>query len=229
MKTIQVTDEVYEKILKSFCANDSKAREWMREPFSINERTYATDSYLMVSVESYLTGKEFIGNCEDSKKMICESNMCVEPNIIGLMIEVDELNELLKKSTEDESLLKGKKTECLECDGYGTVTWEYNGHDKQDNCPVCEGDGVLSIAKARKEGMTCSEQHLHIDFGDSRYSTFNIKRLIDVANLLQENEIYLIHQTTANKAGLFTVGKCRILVMPIFQKKSDVVIKKYDL
>lgn len=90
-------------------------------------------------------------------------------------------------------VLNYKLVTCKECNGNGTVTWEYTDkhgeyycHDF--DCPVCDGDGGI------KTNGTSLPNDYSITIGATAYHPKQIERLLQVMELLDIDTIAMAEQ-----------------------------------
>lgn len=131
------------KALQMFCSNDEAFHKKMTHPF-INEsyggKVIACDCYVMLIIDRKLLRCKY------------QTDELTIPNESGKLINkrinfsaIDEAYNQIVLEAEMEAA-DGKEKECPECDGTGTVDWEYTDgegeiHYHEFDCPICDGSG----------------------------------------------------------------------------------------
>lgn len=131
------------KALQMFCSNDEAFHKKMTRPF-INEsyggKVIASDCYVMLIIDRKLLRCKY------------QTDKLTIPNQSGKLINkrinfsaIDEAYNQIVLEAEMEAA-DGKEKECPECNGTGTVDWEYTDwegeiHYHEFDCPICDGSG----------------------------------------------------------------------------------------
>ncbi len=135
-----------EKILKSYCQTSSKT---IGTPFSIHEKTYATDGRIIIAVPF-------------DDRFPYRDNA---PGLIGLPFDHDEITDwvCLPELTEEQIKSRcrschsnGFTTICEECSGEGEVSFsnEFNHYDV--TCNSCDGDGDIACSQTAEGAQVCT-------------------------------------------------------------------------
>lgn len=133
--------------LNDFCCKDDY-RDYLREPFSIGDRTIATDGSVLISVPR-CTDNEAIGSFKDAIKRLLNE------------LQDQEFMPLPDVSMPDQSDCPGckgtghaKRTECPECEGEGEAIAETDHNEYEVLCKTCKGDGFV-LSSVGDENEQC--------------------------------------------------------------------------
>jgi len=202
-------------------------RDWMQTPFTIGNNVYSTDAHSIIKVP-----KESVGMFDDCKK---EGNAKTVVDLFDfkpqkiLTVKVQDLKDVIGEiPLIDECRNADAEGKCNECEGDGEVEWEYEGYTKDMDCPVCDGEGVITESKKEKTGRKIRAEGYFIDFNHTRIRTCMIEELINVAWLLKADEIELINQTEPHRTITFQVGIAQIVTMPVLQTDEHNILKRFE-
>ena len=147
--------------LQKFCSDDD-FRVKLKYPF-INEkdngRLTATDAHIMLMVDTSLLRCKY--KSQEVTVPNVESENC---NRIVRFADIDAAYNRFKLVPEMVAK-DGGTDECPECDGTGTVEYEYtdnegNTHYHEEDCPICEGDGKRDVEMVPTGRMLLPEKSL---------------------------------------------------------------------
>ena len=187
------------ELLAGFCDPDN-FRERFRIPF-LNEYTgnvWATNAHVLISVapgclkETYKTLE--LKEPPEFNKHTCD-------HIITMSMLHDAL---IAVPQVEEKIVVQPAIECEECDGTGEVIWEYTDgalkvHQMEDNCPVCDGRGVLVKAVLKGTGRLMPDQESSIGIKDVNLLVRDIYKLIDAMKFFGIDQVRLVRDKTLTK------------------------------
>lgn len=131
------------KVLQMFCSVDSVLHEELTSPFlneSYGGKVMATDGYVLLIVDRKLLRCKY-----QTYNLKIPSQSYEHINRLVSFSAVDEAYNQIALEAEMEAA-DGKEKECPECNGTGTVDWEYTDwegeiHYHEFDCPICDGSG----------------------------------------------------------------------------------------
>ncbi len=215
----------YDEIVKLFTSTDTY-REWMIEPFIIDDYVYATDGHALIKVPK----KCVINDYEPIKESIRESIARIMPDKKQLKytIKIAELKEAITSIPKIEEFRNVESDyTCKECEGNGEVEWEYEGYTDYFDCPVCNGDKKLSKNHVIKTGRKIYDKNHFIDIKKSRFKEKYLSKIVAIANYIKSDSIILLSQKEPNSMSLFSMNDIEILIMPINQTDEQSVAKHF--
>src|SRR5690606_29369249 len=118
----------------------------MNCPFKIKDKVYSTDAHILAIVDEFYVGEKYNAGPEK----LCSNVLNVIPKEVNqnLVLSVADVKEALDRAPlEDDYDWIGEDIECSLCRGEGLVEWEFDGHYKEDDCPVCDGSGYSSTQR----------------------------------------------------------------------------------
>lgn len=197
---------ILEKAFDLFVGTD-EIRPVMLKPFVINDYTYATNSNVMIRCKNKYIKFEF-ENLE--KPPNCEPFFVREQKQKNELMNFDSFDfEALK--TADEMIETGEDIECVECDGFGTVEWEYEAHTKDFDCPECDGEGFSSESETIKSGKKTFAYFSIININDQFFDIKLFYKVIQVSKILN-SPIILKYGGKGEFDMCFSVGVCDVLI-----------------
>ncbi|TXK52350.1 hypothetical protein FVR03_01150 [Pontibacter qinzhouensis] len=208
METKEITQE---KLFQSFCA-PGIFREYTEAPFEQNGYVYATNGHIIIRTPKDL----YCSQAATLEKPISSFVFDGANKSIAIDFNVSEIEAL---KTEPEYRVLKKSQECGTCEGFGEVTWEFEHHEREDDCPVCYGSGIAEAEHKELTGNTT--------FGTAYVTIYDTP--LDVKlfyKLVQLNEpIALIKYTSKTQAIVFKAGQYDVGIMPVSSTGDYPVIK----
>jgi len=203
---------VLENVFSLFVSKDD-LRPAFRSPFEINNNVYATNGHTLIKCSK--SDCDF--DVSNNEKLLNVDAVIPIHNCNRLLLMDKESFEPLK--TEDEYENEGEDIECATCDGTGQVEWDFERWSKYFDCPKCNGSGYFEQSKGKKTGRKTFGNHA-VKLG---VSYFNIKIFYSLlqAHDMLGGEMVMIYQSAANKAVMFKVGFCEILLMPVYFNSKE--------
>lgn len=183
-----------------------------RYPNPIKQREYvfATDGNILIKINE----SDIEGEYVSSDKPNAESVLIETRNSKTLSIGfIDKLLSDVEKVEEVKYI--GEDVECKECNGEGTVLWEYMSYTKEFDCPVCNGTGYESYKKEVPTGRMIPDpwEALPIFGKIFRVKYLSVlKRTMEIMNL---SEIEMRYNDISLEASIFCFGEnTEVLLMP---------------
>lgn len=196
--------EKYLTILAMFTSHDEEnvgsQKGFMLNPFTIDDKVFATDGIIMVMFDKRLTF-----DIDGLRRMKPESVLQAIPSERNnnFSIKTAVLQEAINKSPiEDDTSFVNIKTRCHTC----------QGADKK--CEDCEGTGTLIDEVEILNGNKRFSLGYHVIIKSSSFSVMIFNKVMQVAKILNAEEIVLTHQTENNRASIFKIGEVELMVMP---------------
>lgn len=183
-------------------------------PFEINNKIYATDAYTLIRVDKDKCDVVIDNpyNPPDCEAVIPAQNM-------SLKLDLSEV-DFEKYLTEDEFIVVGDDVICNECDGDGSVEWEYKSWVLEEDCPKCKGVGVTDTAQNIKTGKKIFGNQV-VQILGTYLDIHRFYRLVEVQRIIG-GDIYLIGFSQSKL--LFLVGECEILIIANLDNNDKEVI-----
>lgn len=201
----------YDQILEAFCGKDNFRPDLMT-PFNYEgtENIYATDARVLVSIPKRLCEKEYETRSKPNVTAVLPKKTIRQPlSVLSLNMSLNKIPLVEKNVYKD----------CDECGGSGVVAWEYKHHEKEFNCPECDGDGDFRTNKT----YTTRDTDSYIKLGENYFSGDILDSLSFAADKIGATEIYLLNESVSRKAHLYEVGEIEVLVMPMFERKETLI------
>jgi hypothetical protein len=197
----------YKELLDMYVANNSH-RELFNKPFILKDKVVATNTYELV-----LVPKEKCSNLNFEHLKEKEHYLDVIPKkTMEKVLDVVKLSELLEQyRTDDDCDIIEDDKECEECFGTGEVDWEYKSWSREDDCPICNGSGILEFEKRIKNGKKTFPDNLLLKLEDYYYDPKYIEKVVNSAKLLNFDEIIISHQS--DKGILFELGDVKVMAI----------------
>lgn len=208
----------YRSVLELFRCKDEKRKDWLLKPFVIGDNVFTTDAHCMVWFDKNIIPTFSEYDVYEEKKIggVIPTEINIEK-----VIPVDEIKAgLAKCPTEDGFDWVGKDVECKECEGEGTVVWEYNNHEKEDDCPVCDGDGLSRKKRQVPNGKKNIPNYALIKLEQCFISANIFETIVKACEALNATSITLVSQLGSGKGNLFKIGNVSLLVMPVLPPDS---------
>lgn len=221
----------YRLCLDLFLGDDENSPA-LSSPFIQQDFAIATDAYTIILFEkSKLDEIDFVSHekAPNALAVIPGENM-------KAVFETSYLIDAIKKSRENvKEQYKAEKDTCRDCFGCGVVDFHFDDknderHEIEHTCPVCDGTGTIEFFKNIKTG-----DFLHNDFKEiigyknSFIQTDFIERLVKVAQLLNEPQIYLVFRTGAQPIHKFIIGDVTVCLMPVSELRSQDIVTNIEL
>lgn len=193
------------KYLKALIINvsEDESRKWSLKPFYFENKAIATDFHTMLILDNALVdGLEYTEKTNVLDVVPLKRNLNVE-------LDFSKFNFNKVKIEQDKI--------CNECDGSGEVEWEYETHQKQDDCPECHGTGF--------EFITPKKDLVFFEIGKSQFSLEVCKKIFDTTKALKETKVFLVYQESENRCSVLKIGDCEMLAMPLYHRTDLKTIK----
>lgn len=190
-----------EQAFDLFVSEDNR-REQFKKPFLSDGYIYATDFHTLIRVSE----KDCDFTVDLNNNPTLNAGRITPASNVSIPLNIDI--DFNKYKTEDALI----EVDCETCNGEGEVEWEYERWTKEEECPNCDGRGYFDKIDP-SAAKTFGKVEVKIDrcFFNMEY----IQRLVQIKELLDE-EIVLINKSHPAQPNLFKVGKCEVLIMPIY-------------
>lgn len=202
----------YDKLLKMFCSTNnetSPTRQFMIRPFKQGKYYIATDAYSLIFIPTKLVNKKY----EALDKLdVLQQYLPNNPTGNYITIDIEKLSEQLVPDMVDEMAMQGKDVICKECDGEGTVEWEYKHYIDEFDCPVCDGEGYRERKRKTPTGNKIPKPDKLFRMDGVGFQYNQLSRLVAACRLIGGNPKKISGGTTT--ANVFMIGEIYILVMP---------------
>jgi len=189
-------------------------RPTMMHPFEVEGNVYATDAHIMLWAAKDVIDFEIPepkGNVPNVIGVIPKQTLNVPMNIDwSFMDKLEMVDEIIEH-------------ECEECDGFGSVDYIYEAkdgrdHERQYDCPICDGSGVGRIEKT---GRKVLKEMLVVEVKHGDVSVWFYLSILKSLKILQDftNEpLTLLSLTHENKPIYVQIGAYKLICMPIMKQ-----------
>jgi RecJ-like exonuclease len=197
------------EFLESLC-DELNERDLLKQVFQANGYLCATDAHILIRIKP---DKSFdlsaFNDFSDKVKVHFFEKNC--NHVIGLNSLREAISKIPIKDVRE-------KIECPECDGYGTVEWEYKENSKEFDCPKCDGHGDILSGKIFKDTKQYTDCYIKIKDGffNGRY----IEKLIQTCEIERIESVELV-KTASDKNSLFVAGRFDFVIMPVLREHDD--------
>lgn len=163
------------------------------KPYRRDGCVYGTNCKKLIKVKEDILSGEY----ETTNEMKIEFPM---QNCDYTVTESDLRKVLSEIPQEEETETVGQNIKCPECDGDGTVWWEYRDkkfetHEAEHDCPICDGSGYVEKKKTRKTGRMIPSPIQIIKVGKNNIMSCYLKTLLDAMHIIGVSEVGLVCQT----------------------------------
>ena len=138
-------------------------------------------------------------------------------------MDIDRLREGLTKCELVKEMIP-----CEACEGDGSVyfTFDWGGEEYSElhDCPVCKGEGEVVV----KGSMVPNPKQV-IKIGLATFQNKYIQIIIDIAELLQVQDITLVWQNTLKGISVFKIGESEILLMPCDPPEEEYIVDSIQI
>lgn len=161
-----------QQLLEMFCNHADDLRPIYQRPFLYKhdniDYVVATEGHVVLALPA--TDEDSIYEYVEDKKFSCIFCSIISPHHNYTFEELNTANDEIVRR------LASVPRRCDECDGTGTVSFEYHANDDQiynidGDCPLCNGSGYTDI-----ERVSCENKYL-MPLDDCDEYGINTKRL----------------------------------------------------
>ena len=215
------------ELLNMFC-DKNEFRQLLRTPFlntKYNE-VWSTNGRVFIGINPEILTKEYPKGELSLPKLEfpCEKTITIEAlnKAFGLCPMIDE------------EIIVEDAVECEECDGSGTVYWEYtdnhlNTHERLMDCPICNGEGEIEPCKKKKTGKKIIAEDTVVEVGNAHFFANRLQLLKTAMEYLNVDTIKMIHNNPKG-ANEFIISKdIRIIIMSMLFDYSCTCSVKLEL
>lgn len=210
-------ETIYQELLTMFCGDD-ELRPKLLKPFFDGEDVCSSDTHSLIRIKK--------DKCGLADVPVGYKRLPVKYLDVPLRLEVEWIvKALLACKMEDETVEISPAVPCLECDGDGTVEWEYSGCDcthytKYDDCPVCKGSGNLKDAVVRKTGRKMPIVYADsISINDVTFDAYRLFYLVEACNLLGVETIKVTALNFQEPMAIQLNDDVEFILMPMIHER----------
>lgn len=204
--------KLYQELLDEFSGSDD-LRPVLMKPFSDGVDVCASDCHWMLRIKPEATGLKDVPN---GLKRI---NVKYLPKPLILHLD-DVVKALLACKMVDETEEIKPAVECKECEGDGTVEWEfhdshYNCYNKYDDCPICRGTGYLKEAVVRKTGRKVPRYASEaIRINNVNFDSWRLFYLVEYCTKLGVDDVVVTALSKDNAMAIQLNDDIEFILMP---------------
>lgn len=215
------------ELLNKFC-DVFHVKPLLRTPFLNTEynEVWSTDGRVFIGINPEILTKEYPKGEHPFPKLEfpCEKTITIEA-----------LNKAFNSCPMvDEEVVVEDAVECEECDGSGTVYWEYtdnhgNTHERLMDCPICNGEGEIEPCKTKKTGKKIIAEDTVVEVRNAHFFANQLRLLKTAMEYLNADTVKMTHNDPKG-ANEFIISKdIRIIIMPMLLDYSFSCSAKLEL
>lgn len=150
-------------------------------------------------------------------------------------ITIEALNKAFNSCPMvDEEIVVEDAVKCEECDGSGTVYWEYtdshlNNHERLMDCPICDGEGEIEPCKTKKTGKKIIVEDTAIEVGNAHIFANRLKFLKIVMEYFKVDTVKMVHNAPYNASEFIINKDVRVIIMAKLPDLNCECIVKLEL
>lgn len=215
-------NDIYAKFLKRICSEDP-LRLKFHTPFSDGVDICSSDVKMMLRVKPNAV------DCHDVPQYP-EFRVNVEYGE-PILLPISSLKEALSRvDHEKETIEISSAVPCDECDGDGSVEFEYTSKcgrmfTRYCDCPICDGTGKICDAVYKETGRTHPKQFERVSINGVLFDAYRLYILTELCDTIDICDIRItaLHK---NAACSFQINEdCEFVLMPMIGEVSDCKFK----
>lgn len=169
----QINPKNIDELLLLFVSTDEMRPKFMK-PWREHDYVFASETHIIIRINGNLTETEY--PAYDTP----ETNRLFPAGAPDGTVLFSDLEAVLAKAPmEDEMDGEDEEIKCEECDGEGTVTWDYKTWSREFDCPACNGRGYTGIRKAKPTGRKIIDSRAGVMVGPLKFSAFLLGLLLE--------------------------------------------------
>ncbi len=193
---------IYLELLKDNCSKDP-LRKNIQKPLNCGDYVAATDGVAALFVPKLAVNGDF-GEPVDSVLNILRPISDLSDNGAE-KIPLHNLEKVMKKIPK---ILEVTVKDCNTCEGFGAVEWEFEGHTKDGDCPVCDGEGGSSSVNPDKQVL---DDEYTVFYKSFYFSIEYFDLIIKIASELKENHISM---KISDDGLIVFIDEAKFFIMP---------------
>ena len=215
------------ELLDKFC-NVFHIKPLLRTPFLNTEynEVWSTNGYVFIGINPEILAKEYPKGKHPfpNLEFPCEKTITIE-----------SLNKAFNSCPMvDEEIIVEDAVECEECDGSGTVYWEYtdnqgNTHERLMDCPICNGKGEIDPCKTKKTGKKIIAEDTVVEVGIAHFFANRLQLLKTAMEYLNVDTVKMTHNDPKGASEFIISKDIRIIIMPMLFDGSFKCSAKLEL
>jgi hypothetical protein len=201
------------ELLNKFC-DKTHIKEILTEPFfntNYNE-VWSSDGVVLIRINPKVLTNEYPKKKLGFPKLEfpCEKTITIEA-----------LNKAFNSCPMvDEEVVVEDAVECEECDGSGTVYWEYtdnheNTHERLMDCPICNGEGEIEPCKTKKTGKKIIVEDTVIEVRNAHIFANRLLLLKTAMKYINVDTVKMTHNAPYGASEFIINKDIRIIIMPM--------------
>lgn len=198
-------------------------RPWMETPFRYKDKIVATNAMVMVAMPVDMAGEMTFPNQDSIASKIDSVFSGYKPVSKLLPLEIMDKIESLCPLVDELNLIE-EAERCKTCDGEGTVEWWFENFEKEDDCPVCHGQGETGEDRYEKTGKQIKDVHAVFTLFSTMFAYGVLKPLIELSRLM-DSSAHLVGEISGRQL-LFEVGDVQIVLCGVTY--GDDIIYEYE-
>lgn len=204
-----------------FIDKDNDFRPVLKEPYLKDGYVHAADGYKLIRIKADTLYGEYTPT--EKMKLRWPDENC------DYLITAKEIEKAIASIPQvKEEIEIGRNIKCPECNGDGTVFWEYTDknlktHEVEFDCPICGGDGYLERTYLKKTGRMIPDRTASIGFGTSNLRVDKVEVLFKAMKIIGVEEVRLVAQIE-NK-NIFKIDENISVFIMGYLREADYIIK----
>lgn len=205
--------QTIDELLQLFVGDDDRRPKFLR-PWREGAYVFASDTYILIRVKEELTDADYPSYGDGKTNSLfptCPTTGILTSEKLAAVISNAPLT--------DEEMEIGEDVECEECNGEGTVTWEYKDWRKEFDCPCCDGTGYSERVRYKRTGnkVIAYDAAVKINGTGHKEATFGagfLDLILDVMKYFDRSEVP-VTLTGSREVALFHITEdVDIILMP---------------
>lgn len=196
----------YDKVLKRFVGGYDDP-QWTKKPHRYGKYIIATDTHILIRIDATKCEGEY----SPSEKPQIMERVFPEPNC-NLELDILGIAQTINGIPEEVSMpVSGEDAKCPECQGRGTVTWEYESHDgikyNDFDCPECDGRGYI-------KNKTFSRYERNIEIGGAKFMVAYLTEVLEAMYQLGHKKTRVVSHSETKPMMFTPESGVDIIIMP---------------
>ena len=217
--TIKSIDE----LLQMFVSTDEDRAKFMK-PWRERNHVFATETHILICVNGYLTTADYPQYNSDNTNKLFPTGT---PN--GILTALTLENAISYAPLIDEMITVGEDVGCRECDGTGSVDWEYRHWTEPFDCPVCNGSGYMSRSKSEPSGRKVIDPYANVRIGLLSFKVSFLKLLLEAMRFCNCDECTVTFGGSRTATLFNLTDEIDIIIMPAYTEKWYTSISLSDI
>lgn len=205
--------QTIDELLQLFVGDDDRRPKFQR-PWHEGAYIFASETHILIRIKEELTETDY-PSYDDGKI----NNLFPTCPPTGILTREKLAAVISNAPLTYEEIEIGEDVECEECNGEGTVTWEYKHWKDEFDCPCCDGTGYSERAQHKRTGNKVIAYDAAVCINGGKYNTATFRAqfldlILDAMKYFDRSEVPMT-LTGRTKPALFHITEdVDIILMP---------------